>query len=72
MINISIAAARLDINSIYGSLLLDLVDARIAYLNFIRLGDYVRKTHSAVVERPAPSSQEISGLTLVFREPYCD
>lgn len=55
MINISIAAARLDINSIYGSLLLDLIDARIAYLNFIRLGDYVRKTHSAVVERPAPS-----------------
>ena len=55
MINISIAAARLDINSVYGSLLLDLVDVRIAYLNFIRLGDYVRKTHSAVVERPAPS-----------------
>ncbi len=47
-----------------------IVNARFACSNFIRLGGDVRKTCSGLVERYAPSSQKISGATLIFREPY--
>ena len=47
-------------------------NARFACSNFIRLGGDVRKTCSALVERYSPSSQKISGATLIFGNPIFD